>query len=296
MKAVLKYKYIFLALLTILLGCKSKVYKTNNLNTTYQVNYLLKKDYEALSETLNQQRYANISTNALDSLFFEGISESVLFLDDLIKDNKEKTYKKLIKKITNFNSENHELHPTGFENNKAYLNLGTSQNYSFNYEVFADFRGKWYGRWKDDEVNQHWLSPQHMNYEIKIKDKKIKLKSFQTVSIGDGIGWNYNIEFDNKSYIIGYTCHLDDNGSIYLKRPHVGVNQKNKSSIWLTKDHIYLEFICKSENCLDLPLHYVITGTSFNNKSTNPTELNAFQTIYTVDPDVRLNFNSFSLQ
>lgn len=261
------------------------------------VNYhvdkvLLIRDYQALITNKESEICSIVSESGFIDLFNNGIKESFLMLQNTLADKNisrhPRKLKKALRLVKTFK------HPVSSKSPKFRKKIAISSNKN-HYSAFADFRGKWHGKWKDNNVNQLWLAPKYVDVQLGFENKKeIILKAFQTVFIGDGIGWNYTVEFKGKTFVLGFTYHFNKNHEIYLERPHLGFIQKDNAIVWLTKDHIYIEFICKNEKCIAMPLHYCISGVHFEALDKNRYK-EAFQAIYTADKDVRPQFQMTSL-
>lgn len=214
------------------------------------------------------------------NMFDQGLKESHAMLITELSNQRFGKHRRKLKKLNLALKVAGFKHPI-FPKNRIPKMASNRRVRKSHFGVFADFRGRWYGKWKDFNVAQHWLAPRYLESHLRLGEQKIHLKAFQTVNIGDGIGWNYTVQIDKKLYLIGYTFHFDESNVAYLKRPHIGFSLGDNALAWVTEDHVYFEHICKSEKCRKKPLHYSITGASFCPSGDVPQSL--FQTIYTVD-------------
>lgn len=258
-----------------------------------EISQLVIDDYYQLISDSPKTHLFSIDADSFSKLFEGGLEQSLFMLQNTLADKNisrhPRKLKKALRLVKTFK------HPISSKSAKFQKKIAMSSNKN-HYSAFADFRGKWHGKWKDSNVNQLWLAPKYVEVQLEFENKKeIILKAFQTVFIGDGIGWNYTVEFKGKTFVLGFTYHFNKNQEIYLERPHLGFIQKDNAIVWLTKDHIYIEFICKNEKCIGMPLHYCISGVHFEAYDKKISFKETFQAIYTADKEIRPKFQMKSL-
>lgn len=251
-----------------------------------KINNWIIDDYHRLKSNFQDGNLFDLNAESFIKLFLQGLEGSFQMHQDFIESKTR--YPEVLKMgmpmLTDLS------HPLP-KRRLRLLKKGHLKSNRHHYEVFADFRGMWHGKWKENKVDQSWQSPRYVDEPLGFEGfNDLSLKAFQTVHIGDGIGWNYTVEKAGKTIVLGFTFHFNEHNEIYLRRPHLGFVQKKNTLLWLTKDHIYIEFICKSKKCKKLPLHYSISGLSFEKSREKLTLKEAFQAIYTTDPKVRPTF------
>jgi len=216
--------------------------KENNCLSPRHINTLLREDLKVLKANSKSNQLKMLSAEIFISLFHEGINEAIPFL----KDYKDDAYKVLLEKtITTLKTKDniHEIFPAKTYTDSKQANGKWSYS---SFDIFNNFSGKWYGSWKQKEVNHNWLPPKLLVPEKFNVLTKTALKAYQSAFVGDGFGWNYLISIDNQLHIIGYVCHFDQIGDISMKRFHLGIPQPNEAIIWITKDHSYFEYVCSN--------------------------------------------------
>lgn len=252
---------------------------------TYILNNLLLKDYYKLKEHNNSTFLKTLSPEEFVALFHEGIEASISFIENYKKPGKMQDYNNKIKQVITFHKRSKNQHKIHAVKLNFDLNKTSFENNGNREHIFKAFSGKWFGFWKSTMVKHHWLLPREFSkIKLPYSNRELILNYYQSAFTGDGFGWNYQIKMNGKSFLVGYVCHFDENGHLCMKRPHIGVLQKNNAIIWITKDHIYYEFICKGgKHHNGLPPHYVITGAYFKNGMEMSDKTVMFQEIYTED-------------
>ena len=149
------------------------------------------------------------------------------------------------------------------------------------------FSGSWFGVWRDFSVDHHWLRTIKKKRHLDLKGLQITLLAYQTAFIGDGIGWNYIVEFLGEEYLLGITYHFK-NGEIMMARPHIGFSGNN-SILWYTQDHIYFEYLCFCPKGTGSS-HYMIDGLSLIGG-----KCEFFRATYTRDASHRPGFKSVKI-
>lgn len=245
------------------------------------LNSLLSNDFNTIIQSIDVAMASNISETKFLQLFDEGLRQGFQMLLYNLEYDRFKLHRKRIRTSKRLLTTSRFCHPV-FHGRIKLRKSGKTKVNGNHYGIFADFRGKWFGLWKEHRINQCWLAPRYIRAFFEHNGHTTLLKSFQTVAIGDGIGWNYTIEYKKKLYLLGYTVHFNGEGKIYLKRPHLGMAQKQNALLWITKNNYYLEYICKSEKCSALPLHYCISGSYFR-KSDDVSPVEIFQAVYLSD-------------
>ncbi len=178
------------------------------------------------------------------------------------------------------------------DNHKPSFSSGWG-GFKENRHTLKKFSGKWFGKWRNDEVNHLWLRPVKTNKTFRIGTEEAYLRAYQSAFIGDGIGLNYLIEWDGEFYLLGMTYHYQE-GEIIMKRPHIGLSQSENTIVWLTKDHIYFEYLCNC-NKIGLPEHYVIDGVYFHKDHEEVKSAEGFRAIYFREKRFRSSFKSFQI-
>ena len=141
------------------------------------------------------------------------------------------------------------------------------------------FSGEWHGNWKKMQVHHLWLPVKEFTQSV---TNDVTLMGFQSCFIGDGFGWNYVVKQRDRTIILGYVVHFDQNGTIRSKNPHYGFLNDNNQLTWITEDHIYHEFICNNPSCSNKK-HYVISGAVYEQLAGQLKLSEGFQTIYSSD-------------
>tara|TARA_R110002073_G_scaffold108336_8_gene243573 strand:+ start:7292 stop:8152 length:861 start_codon:yes stop_codon:yes gene_type:complete len=244
------------------------------------ISEFLKEDLKELKTQSNSIFFKHISSEKFTTLFYEGVCESASFLDSFILTGQIEKYKKQIQKAVLSHQKTQIQHDitSEFENN-SFLN--TIYHGAINgYNLFNLFSGKWFGHWNLKRVEHYWLTPRLVENPKSAETFEISIESFQSAFTGDGFGWNYQICKDDTSYIVGFVCHYNSNGEIIMKRPHIGIPQADNSIIWITRNHVYFEFVCKDLNHRDLSTHYVISGASFQENDAFFEITKTFQAVY----------------
>ena len=201
----------------------------------------------------------------------------------------QRIYTRGIKKIVALHKKMSALHSIEghFADKKMWRSWGTSS--MAEKSVFDPFSGEWHGKWRSEKVDHLWLPTHRLPVLGAFDHTAISVLAFQSVYTGDGIGWNYLVQHEEMQFIVGFVGHFNDEGVIYMKRPHIGISHPNGALIWKTKDHMYLEFVCRAHNCHKETEHYVITGISYDPRKRKLKPLEAFQAIYTREPMHRPN-------
>ncbi len=244
-----------------------------------ELDKLLLSDQQLLIENCNASAFQQISETVFISQFYEGISQCLLFLEQLLqRENLKMQHRRLKKTITHHEAKQigHPILPNPMDKRiKKILQLNSDNGD----RIFDSFSGKWFGHWNNYRMEHHWLPPKAIDTTLLIFPE-VSLQVYQTAYTGDGFGWNYQIKKNGTSLLMGYVCHINAQGQIIQKRPHIGLPQPDNSIIWITKDHIYFEYICPDPNHKNVPKHYVITGAQFRGKEMVPKTHFAFQEIY----------------
>lgn len=249
---------------------------------------LLKADFASLQR---QQAMPLADADTFRGYFRKGISacrRSFFRNDQSSKLKQRRQYRKrikLVQKALQHKTNWHQTFPPGppIRPQRDMRKWSASGDY-----LFSHFSGRWHGKWRDELVDHLWLPP-HKQLNIPLGDQT-HLIAFQSVYTGDGIAWNYLLKTGNRHLIIGFACHTDKSGKVYMERPHVGIPEGDDWIVWLTIDHVYLEFICASPACILKVRHYVISGIYFPDNSQARDE--PFQAIYTIDPAIRPNWKN----
>lgn len=266
---------VFLVLISRFLVAQDFSVSKNSL-----ISESLKEDLKELKTQSSSTFFKHISPEEFTMLFYEGVYKSAIFLDSIMLTKQIHIYEKRIEKTISSHREmvlKHNL-ATNFKKNN-FLNP-IYQGVMNGYTLFNLFSGTWFGHWNLKRVEHFWLPPRLIENLKPTKKFEISIESFQSAFTGDGFGWNYQICKDDTSYIIGFVCHFNSNGKLIMKRPHIGIPQTDNSIIWITKNHIYFEFICKDSNHKDLSTHYVISGASFQESEKTFKIKKTFQAVY----------------
>ena len=238
-----------------------------------EIKRLLIQDYSKLKSTVKSKIFNDVTEKEFQFLFYEGIEESIAFLDTIQLPKHQHEYQQIIQKTLKWQNRQHIKLPSHQINSKTTIEVKVNKGY----ELFKSFTGKWFGLRDSKFVNHYWLSP----WKLKNSSLGVLLiESFQTAFTGDGFGWNYQINYKEASYIIGYVCHFDDTGKIVMKRPHVGIPLTDHSIIWLTKDHVYIESIYQNKASSNSRKYYIISGVYFDRLSINFKIMKFFQEVY----------------
>ena len=227
----------------------------------------LSKQYKKISKVFQRELAFELDKKTFESLFQKGLNSSLKMLNKYIEEQKlnDGTLQTLFIKIYaeflegKFNDSDHRPNFNEYRRD-------TKESI----KTLKFFSGKWYGKWREMSVNHLWLSPVKLNKEISINSKVFYLKAYQSVFIGDGIGWNYILENEGISYVLGMTYHYKK-GKITMSRPHIGFTQNKNTIIWQTKDHVYFEYICRCKK-IGRKKHYLIDGVYLKHE--------AFRAIY----------------
>ena len=248
-----------------------------------QVDSLLALDLILLKLGTRSSYVENFGNASWRQLFIEGIHCSYDFFREEITPLAKRFHpRRSLRLLEKTCRRVQKLHPISagsvFKNPyRACRKLINSNQYTFN-----TFEGMWHGKWREDRVDHLWL-PTNSDFDVDSTlhlPPDCKLLAFQSVCVGDGIGWNYLIQHRKRIILLGYVCHFNKSGDISQRRPHFGFPQPGKGVTWFTKDHIYQEFVCKSPSCDIKDDHYVITGFHFARKLIRIELINAFQAVY----------------
>lgn len=270
--------YLYISILLLIVGTRATKAQVSLEKSKCILKELLKKDYNELSKQINSRFFKKISLKTFTSLFYEGIHQSIPFIESFRQPEQINLYQKRIRKILRSRRvaaiNQHKIMPLRIDKKscKAMLNWSGS-----GHQVFSAFSGRWFGHWESNRVEHYWLPPRNVSGLPHSFPFGVSIQAYQSAFTGDGFGWNYQIHRNGKSSIIGYVCHFDAHGNIYMKRPHIGVPQSDNSIIWMTNDHVYYEFICRNEKHQNLSTHYVISGAYFQK---GKKILKVFQEIY----------------
>lgn len=143
-------------------------------------------------------------------------------------------------------------------------------------EALNRFSGTWFGKWRNDRVNHLWLPVRQAYVEDEVGFAVI---GFQSCFTGDGIGWNYVVEWQGETMILGFVYHFNEAGSISAENPHYAFLNQGDQLIWVSDNHIYYESVCDSDDQRDTPL-YTITGVQYKFGSKGFEVSEGFQAIY----------------
>jgi len=170
---------------------------------------------------------------------------------------------------------------------------------------FADFSGRWYGKWDQMQVNHHWhavvraTTPDNVVSSDSARQPLPSLIGLQYAWIGDGFGWNYLVRPTGApgSVILGYVYHLSPHkpSDIRLKFPLVGYFDGSARLIWLTPSLIFFEEVVAGTARQEQ--RYAITG--FNYAIENDAVVNVgegFQAVYTRNRELRPDWIKFPLK
>jgi len=161
--------------------------------------------------------------------------------------------------------------------------------------AFADFVGRWYGKWDQLTVDHHWhpvvagssmRQPQNTNAP--------RILGLQYAWIGDGFGWNYLVRPPKTSgdVVLGFVYHLKprEPRNIRFTFPLVGYVDGPGRLIWITPKNVYFE----ETDTASSEQRYAITGFSYSVEGPNlKSEGQGFQAVYTRHPDMRPEWKSF---
>ena len=170
---------------------------------------------------------------------------------------------------------------------------------------FAEFSGRWYGKWDQMQVDHHWhvvVRPTTQDIVGSSDSARQRLPSLiglQYAWIGDGFGWNYLVRPTGApgSAILGYVYHLSPHkpSDIRLKFPLVGYFDGPARLIWITPSLIFFEEVLPGLSSGDQ--RYAITG--FNYAIENDAVVNVgegFQAVYTRHRELRPEWLKFPLK
>jgi len=168
---------------------------------------------------------------------------------------------------------------------------------------FKPFQGQWFGEWDGMKVDHEWRDVQTMKPPQRMGNPSVNVHHLQYAWIGDGFGWNIIASQKQNNlarhFILGTVYHIENNDldQIYLTRPHVGVvgiEQNQNKIIWITKGEIFLEEAFPTQK--KVGESYAITGFRYKrDASMLQNKRNAFQAIYTRQPDKRPEFYKFNI-
>ncbi|MBI3837339.1 MAG: hypothetical protein HY288_05325 [Planctomycetia bacterium] len=170
---------------------------------------------------------------------------------------------------------------------------------------FADFSGRWYGKWDQMQVDHHWhavVRRTALDAAGRPDDPGTSLPllvGLQYAWIGDGFGWNYLVRpaAAPGSVILGYVYHLTPHkpSDIRLEFPLVGYFDGPARLIWITPSLIFFEEVVAGTSRQEQ--RYAITG--FNYVIENETVVNVgegFQAVYTRHRELRPDWLKFPLK
>lgn len=168
-------------------------------------------------------------------------------------------------------------------------------------EIYGAFQGKWYGLWEDNRVDHHWGACVDLSPPAKIDlhpEGILNLVAYQYAWVGDGYGLNHVIRTSDASqqYLLGYVVHVVDENleRESIRRPHVGVFDGPDRLIWITRSEVFFEEMVRGET--PEQDRYLITGFRYS-ADQNVLEANqAFQSVYSRNPDRRLPWRGKDIQ
>ena len=178
-------------------------------------------------------------------------------------------------------------------------------------EVYAPFRGKWYGKWADFEVNHHWSSVVECKPPIRFEidgqsGMKHHIIAYQYAWIGDGYGINYltrnaaTTSGEKKEvhyHLLGYVEHIKDGdfGRISARRPHVAVRMKKPRTIcWITAREVFFERAFDATG--GQANNYGILGFNYSTHSSSMESKSGFYAQYSRNSDKRPAFQSLEFE
>lgn len=247
------------------------------------------KQFIKISTILSDELEVKLNETLFQDMFLEGLISSSIMLEKVL--GKRGWNKDTLQSYFS------EVYGSLIEENIAddhFPSLkGNYNRIRKNRILLKDFSGKWFGRWRNSNVNHTWLSPVKLNKTISIDSLSFSVKAYQSAFTGDGLGWNYLIEQDHELYLLGMTYHYQA-GEITMRRPHVGLSQSEDTIVWLTKDHTYYEYTCQCDN-IGLPEHYLIDGVYFYEDSERVEKAEGFRAIYSRGNVYRSDFSSFQV-
>jgi len=167
-------------------------------------------------------------------------------------------------------------------------------------EIYGSFQGKWFGIWDQKRVDHHWdeyttLKPAQ-SFEIS-GSEPVKLLGYQYAWVGDGYGLNHfaSSPDGSRKFLLGYVVHIRDRDlkQEVARRPHLGVIDGPDRLIWITKSEIFFEEMIRGETkALD---QYYITGFRYSIIQRELVAKNAFQSVYSRNPDKRKPWRGFDV-
>ena len=166
--------------------------------------------------------------------------------------------------------------------------------------AFADFTGRWYGKWDQLLVDHHWhpvitdLKSFHL-----AQTSNTRLVGLQYAWIGDGFGWNFVGETKGKKgqFVLGYVYHLAprEPRKIRYGTPHVGYLDGPGRLIWITPGELYFEEVLPGK--AQAEDRYAITGFSYRiAKGRMVPKGDGFQAIYSRNSKQRPPWKRFEVK
>ncbi len=270
---------VFIVFLNLLYATTVYSISNTNNNTINTLNEHLEADFKLLkAEHCTKGVLKSVTLDEFILLFYEGVNECLSFLSTF--NCNRSLYKRRAKVLRKQFKKGKSKHPIFPKLNRRSIRKAFNSGSKECSESFDTFKGKWFGHWQSMLVEHYWLPTTLLNTPVKVRNYTANIEAYQTAFVGDGFGWNYQIRINKYSYILGFVCHLNSEGDVYMKRPHIGIQHHQNSMLWLTKDHVYYEFVCNTKAHKNLPKHYVISGGLFNDRLKHKKLTQLFQDVY----------------
>lgn len=225
----------------------------------------LQQDYTRLVNGCPPIRTYQMDPSTFQTLFWEGSKEAIHYYHEA---QRHPTFRRK-DLIHPFEMKHPSVHPVSrLPRGQLTLEKGIA--------ALSRFNGNWFGLWKDQKVRHLWLPVRESKQRINLDHE---LLAFQSAFTGDGIGWNYLVQYCDEVLLLGFVYHYREDGSMQAQTPHYAFLDEQGQITWVTKDHIYFETVCHHDHG-HAAKHYVITGKAFAKTGRKPALIHQFQAVY----------------
>ncbi|MEO1487592.1 MAG: hypothetical protein AAFU57_17785 [Bacteroidota bacterium] len=224
----------------------------------------LSKDYQLLNDFGAIEMQYQVSEEDFQTFFWKGVSASIDFYHT--HQGNRRIVQNIIKQdLLQHSDLRHRLKkPRLCETNLEHAS-----------EALNQFSGNWYGQWAGDNVNHLWLP---VTLTDTLVNNQLRLLGFQSCYTGDGLGWNYIVENNEETVVLGYVYHFEE-GILTAENPHYAYCNTEHQLTWVSNDNIYYEFT-HSDPSTPNEKQYVITGASYTESKKELKSLSGFQAVY----------------
>ncbi len=263
-----------------------------------------------MPDPIPENQLKNIPGFKLEQHFREGLGEAIRYRSSLLEEtgNRKSRVVETFQLMSSFRKaadaqlakQNRiRLHHFKLTENQMMQQLLGDLSLHTTEKAFRDFQGRWFGKWDQMAVDHLWEPVRSSPFRAGIPPgRNPKIKALQYAWTGDGFGWNVGLKTQEKGItILGTVYHIEGHNpkKILYHMPHVGFVDGPNGLIWLAPGFFFFEE--KIPGKFKSKDRYAITGSAFEMiGGQQQLKGDAFQAIYTRDPENRPAWHSFKLE